>query len=181
MTNFYEMDSIVMPDDPGLPAREALLTRLDLGRRPEPVFDEAASRLARSAHDLSRGDAPPAAMVNFVWTDVQFFAGLSAPEGVGRTMRRDQGWCPHVAKRAKALVLDDVCDYPRFDGNPVIDQFGIRSYVGAPLISHEGVVLGTVCFIDTEPRPWGHQGLDLIKDMAGQVMNLIEQQVGHTV
>jgi GAF domain-containing protein len=181
MIDIHETRNIVVPDDPGIPAREEVLTRLGLGRRPEPEFDAAARRLAESAHDLSRADDPPAAMVNFVWSDLQYFAGLFAPEGVGRTMGRDQGWCPYVARRGKALVLDDVCDYPRFAANPVMDQYGIRSYVGAPLVARDGVVLGTVCFIDTEPRRWSHEGLDLIKSTATQVMGLIEQRVGRPV
>jgi GAF domain-containing protein len=57
--------------------------------------------------------------------------------------------------RRKALVLDDVCDYPRFAGNPVVDKIGIRSYLGAPLLDDRtGTALGTVCVVATEPRPW---------------------------
>lgn len=52
--------------------------------------------------------------------------------GPGRHMAREYGFCPHVVVRRKALVLEDVRDYPRFAGNPVVDEYGIRSYLGAP-------------------------------------------------
>ena len=94
-------------------------------------------------------------MVNFIDENRQFFAGLHTPAGthsgsdlgaaaasggaeVSRFMARDHGYCPHVVVRRKALVLDDVCDYPRFAGNPVVDEIGIRSYLGAPLIDRTG-------------------------------------------
>jgi GAF domain-containing protein len=69
-----------------------------------------------------------------------------------------------------------VCDYPRFAGNPVVDKLGIRTYVGAPLIDRTGTVLGTICVIDREPRPWGHAGLDLIKERAADLMQVIRRR-----
>ena len=111
-------------------------------------------------------------MVNFIDENRQYFAGLYAPPSSqggpelavrarptdpGRIMAKDHGWCPHVVVRRLPLVLDDVCDYPRFAGNPVVDEIGIRSYLGAPLIDRTGTALGTICIVDREPRPWGGQ------------------------
>jgi GAF domain-containing protein len=91
----------------------------------------------------------------------------------GRFMDRDHGYCPHVVVRRKALVLDDVCDYPRFAGNPVVDEIGIRSYLGAPLIDRTGTALGTICVVDIEPRPWGRAGLETIKSLATELIDKI--------
>ncbi len=52
-------------------------------------------------------------------------------------------------------MLEDVTDYPRFAGNAVVDEFGIRSYMGAPLTDGTGMVLGTVAVSDVRPRGWG--------------------------
>ncbi|MFC7733308.1 GAF domain-containing protein [Actinomadura keratinilytica] len=78
--------------------------------------------------------------------------------------------------RRLPLVLDDVCDYPRFAGNPVVDTIGIRSYMGAPLIDRSGVALGTICVVDREPRPWGRPGLELIKARAAEMVELIHRR-----
>ncbi|MFE7035001.1 GAF domain-containing protein [Streptomyces sp. NPDC057621] len=104
----------------------------------------------------------------------------SAPPsiGPGRHMARDYGFCPHVVVRHKALVLEDVRDYPRFAGNPVVDEYGIRSYLGAPLLDRTGIALGTVCVTDVEPRPWGRSGLDTIKAMAAELVEQIELREG---
>jgi GAF domain-containing protein len=98
--------------------------------------------------------------------------------GAGRHMTRDYGFCPHVVVRRKALVLEDVRDYPRFAGNPVVDEFGIRSYLGAPLLDRTGIALGTVCVTDVEPRPWGRSGLDTIKAMAAELVEQLELREG---
>jgi GAF domain-containing protein len=60
-----------------------------------------------------------------------------------------------------------------FAGNPVVDEIGIRSYLGAPLIDWTGATLGTICVLDREPRPWGRPGLEFIKGQAAVLTELI--------
>lgn len=91
-------------------------------------------------------------------------------------MARDHGYCPHVVARRKALVLEDVCDYPRFAGNPVVDEIGIRSYLGAPLIDRTDTALGAVCVVDTVPRQWGLAGLETIKAAAAELVAQIHHR-----
>ncbi|MFC8343372.1 GAF domain-containing protein [Streptomyces sp. NPDC057280] len=172
---------LLTPEDKEAPARARRLHGLGLGGRPEPALDAFADRLAEVT-------GAPYAMVNFLDEYGQFFAGLHVPavrpvladaDGpqpeLGRRLARDQGFCPHVVVRRKALVLEDVSDYPRFAGNPVVDEFGIRSYLGAPLVDRGGMVLGTVCVADVEPRPWGKSGLDTIKSAAAELVARVER------
>jgi GAF domain-containing protein len=59
----------------------------------------------------------------------------------------------------------------------VVDEVGIRSYLGAPLIDEEtGTAIGTVCIVDLEPRPWGRPGLDFIKEKAAELMQIIKDR-----
>ncbi|MFJ4782356.1 GAF domain-containing protein [Streptomyces sp. NPDC088794] len=173
---------LLTPEDKEAPARTERLRRLGLGEQPDPALDAYADRLAEHI-------GAPYAMVNFIDEQRQFFAGLHVPavrppvpEGdkekpeLGRRLERDHGFCPHVVVRRKALVLEDVCDYPRFAGNPVVDEFGIRSYLGAPLIDSTGMVLGTVCVVDIEPRPWGKPGLETIKATAADLVARLERR-----
>jgi GAF domain-containing protein len=179
---------LLTPEDKDAPARVRRLRGLGLGERSEPAFDAFADRLAEVA-------AAPYSMVNFIDEEQQFFAGLHTPDGgakgaglaaareggefeLGRYMARDHGFCPHVVVRRKALVLEDVCDYPRFAGNPVVDEFGVRSYLGAPLIDRTGIALGTICVVDVEPRPWGQTGLRTIKSMAAELVERLERREG---
>ncbi|WP_240137110.1 GAF domain-containing protein [Streptomyces sp. MUM 178J] len=176
---------LLTPVDREAPTRVRRLRQLGMGDRPDPAFDAFAHRLARAA-------GAPYSMVNFIDESRQFFAGLHTPDGVhgggltagggatapgiGRHMARDHGYCPHVVVRRKALVLEDVCDYPRFAGNPVVDEIGIRSYLGAPLIDRTNTALGTVCVVDIEPRPWGRAGLETIKSLAAELVEQIHRR-----
>ncbi|MFE7215753.1 GAF domain-containing protein [Streptomyces sp. NPDC057611] len=176
---------LLTPEDKDAPARTERLRRLGLGERPEPALDAYADRLAAFTR-------APYAMVNFLDVEGQFFAGLHRPERdvltvdtgdddgsrreLGRRLARDHGFCPHVVVRRKALVLEDVSDYPRFAGNPIVDEFGIRSYLGAPLIDSTQMVLGTVCVVDVEPRPWGREGLRTIKAAAAELAPRLERR-----
>ncbi|MEU6477321.1 GAF domain-containing protein [Streptomyces sp. NPDC047017] len=182
---------LLTPEDREAPARTLRLRGLGLGEHPEPALDAYADRLAERTR-------APYAMVNFLDERGQFFAGLHRPardvldvdtpapprpgggDGprpeLGRRLARDHGFCPHVVVRRKALVLEDVRDYPRFAGNAVVDEFGIRSYLGAPLVDGTGMVLGTVCVVDVEPRPWGREGLDTIKSAAADLARRLERR-----
>ena len=160
------------PADPEVPARMRRLHELGLGDGPDLQLDEFARRIG----DITKA---PLAMVNFIQEDRQYLGGLYTGSTVpgalrvalsGRTFTREHGYCPHVVVRRKALVLDDVCDYPRFAGNPVVDEIGIRSYLGAPLIDRTGIALGTVCVVDIEPRPWGRPGLETTKALASELV-----------
>lgn len=171
---------LLTPEDKEAPARVRRLRRLRLGEHPEPALDAFADRLAEYT-------GAPYAMVNFIDEHRQFFAGLRVPDvrprtstdeeakpEIGRCLERDHGFCPHVVVRRKALVLEDVRDYPRFAGNPVVDEFGIRSYLGAPLIDTTGMALGTVCVADIQPRAWGKAGLEAIKSTAADLVGRLE-------
>lgn len=172
---------LLTPVDREAPDRVRRLRALGFGDRPDAAFDAFAQRLAEVT-------GAPYSMVNFIDENRQFFAGLHTPGGapagldaaasadVGRYMARDHGFCPHVVVRRKALVLEDVCDYPRFAGNPVVDEIGIRSYLGAPLIDRTGIALGTICVVDTEPRPWGRAGLGTIKSLAAELVEQIHRR-----
>lgn len=171
---------LLTPEDKEAPARTGRLRDLGLGDRPEPALDAFAHGLA----DLA---GAPYATVTFLGEHGQFFAGLRTPaiapyvrgDGtaalLGRTLPRDHGFCPHVVARRKALVLQDVSDYPRFACNPVVDAFGIRSYLGAPMIDSTGMVLGTVAVTDLRPRAWGRPGLAAIKAQAADLAVRLER------
>lgn len=162
---------LLTPVDQEAPDRARRLRTLGLGQRPEPTFDAYARQLAEET-------AAPYAMVNFIDEERQFFAGLHTPPGApaDRYLARDHGFCPHVVVRRKALVLEDVADFPRFAGNPLVEASGIRSYLGAPLVDRTGLALGTVCVSDTEPRRWGRPGLDLVKSVAAELVRQIHHR-----
>jgi hypothetical protein len=132
----------------------------------EATFD----RVARLAATFTQS---PLAMVNFINDERQMFRGMyvpsnpdeqsSGPEAggivfdlsnVAREAPGDYGFCPHVVAQGSQLALDDVFDYPRFKGNALVNDMGVRSYLGTPLVDNTGMILGTVCVADVKPRTW---------------------------
>ncbi|MGW6454319.1 GAF domain-containing protein [Streptomyces sp. NPDC055078] len=157
--------------------RLALLRELSL-------TDLITAELDRFAEQLAREAGEPFAMVNLVG-DAQHFAGLYAATrtdsgeplpAVGRSMSLEHGYCPDVIDRGCALILPDVCASPRFASNDVVDDIGIRTYAGAPLIHPgTGLPIGTVCVVGTEARPSSHGKpmLHLIKTAAAKATRLL--------
>ncbi|HLV73105.1 GAF domain-containing protein [Actinomadura hallensis] len=179
------VDRPLLPPDHDAPRRAARLRELGLGQKRESEFDQFARELAAEAQRLAGLPEPPVAFVNLIGED-QFVGGVYTPpvaaelvDGILDTrIPLNAGYCPHVVVRRKALILDDVLDYPRFAGNPIVDRLMVRSYAGAPLTDRTGTVLGTVCIVDSEPRPWGKAGLELLKRRAADLAARINLREG---
>lgn len=112
-------------------------------------------------------------MVNFINDERQMFRGMYVPptspddkanadgrgivfdlSDIAREAPNNYGFCPHVVAQGSQLALDDVFDYPRFRGNPLVNDMGVRSYLGTPLRDNTGMILGTVCVADMVARTW---------------------------
>ncbi|MCX4529030.1 MULTISPECIES: GAF domain-containing protein [unclassified Streptomyces] len=174
---YYESTGhlLLTPVDREAPERVVRLRELGLGERPDTELDLFARRAAQTL-------GAPYAGVNFIGEERQFFAGLhhdpDAPASgyPARSLARDHGYCPHVVVRRRALVLEDVRDFARFAGNAVVDESGVRSYLGAPLTDRRGIVLGTVCAVDGVPRRWGTDGLATVKALAVDLVALLHER-----
>ncbi|TDC52525.1 GAF domain-containing protein [Actinomadura sp. KC345] len=170
---------LVTPVDTEAPRRAALLRELGIREEPDPEFD-------RFARDLAHELEAPFAMVNIIGPERQYFAGLypsSLDRGVDsatdplRTMACDHGYCMYVVTRKNAMALDEVMDYHLFAGNPVVEEIGVRAYLGAPLIDRTET-LGTICVVDTKPHDWGLEGVAFIKSRAADLVTRIRQRAG---
>ena len=139
---------------------------LDTGR--ETAFDDVAVLAA----DLL--DAP-IAVVNLIAADRQWF---KAEVGIGAdTLPLDVSICRHAILQPGVFVVPDLTADPRFDGNPLVHVAGgLRFYAGALLETPEGLPLGTVCVLDTKPRPEGlsDRQLRALKVLAAQTMARLE-------
>ncbi len=99
----------------------------------------------------SRLFAAPIALVSLMDSDRQWFKarfGLDLPE-----TQRSIAFCDHVVRSGEPMVVPNATEDERFRDNPLVTgELNIRAYAGVPLRSPEGDVLGTLCFLDSEPR-----------------------------
>ena len=114
---------------------------------PEPAFE----RLTALAADLF--DAPMA-LVSLIDEERQWF---KSRQGVDDACTpRDQAFCRFALDLSpgETLVVPDATADPRFAANPLVTgPMGLRFYAGAVLTTAEGAALGTLCILDTVPRP----------------------------
>lgn len=96
----------------------------------------------------------PVALVSLVEKERQRFIAREGLEE--RETPRPVSFCAYTMMQAEPMEVPDVRDDSRFSDNPLVTGHPhIRFYAGAPLISGEGAPLGSLCVIDTKPRPEG--------------------------
>ena len=171
------MATLPPPDPASSPARPAwneadrlaALERYAILDTPrEAEFDD----VARLAADIFEA---PIAVVNLIAAGRQWF---KAEVGIGADeLPLDVSICAHAILQAGVFVVPDLTRDDRFACNPLVTPAsGLRFYAGALLETPEGLPLGTVCVLDTKPRPEGidaRQTLTL-EVLARQVMTQLE-------
>jgi len=134
----------------------------------EAVFDDMVQMIAELLQ-------VPMAAVNLVAFGRQWF---KAELGLGvREMPLDDSICAHAILQAGGLVVPDMTRDPRFDCNALVTgEPGLRFYAGELLLTPDGLPLGTLCVLDTKPRPQGLTGKQhfYLRTLARQVMDQLE-------
>jgi diguanylate cyclase (GGDEF)-like protein len=142
-------------------------TRL-LGSAPEEAFD----RITRMAARLLNA---PTALVSLVDSDVQWFKSRCGFESAETA--RDISFCGHAILGREPLVVGDAARDPRFSDNPmVLGEPHVRFYAGVPLYSVDRMPIGTLCVLDRVPRELAPADLDLLRDLARMVEQLIHHR-----
>lgn len=146
---------------------QVLYSHKILNTPPEAQFD----RLTRLA---SVHFKVPMSIIALVDSD-QLWCKASCGVDLKNTPRED-AFCAHTIAEAELMIVPDATKDPRFKENPmVVGEPGIRFYVGAPLITSEGVALGALCLIDTYPRGFfSPEDRQYLTDLAGAVVDQME-------
>ncbi|MEA9555543.1 GAF domain-containing protein [Xanthomonas nasturtii] len=116
----------------------------------------------------------PIALMSLVDRDRQWF---KAQLGLGlQQTDRSQAVCDHAIRDPGHLLeVPDLTQDPRFrDISVVTGDTGARFYAGMPLVTTEGVALGTVCVLDTEPRTLNELQRTGLQALARVTMNLLD-------
>ena len=139
-----------------IPANEqerlAALRALELLDSPAEAMFDHITALAAQICDT------PIALISLVDAQRQWFksrVGLDAEQTA-----RELAFCAHAVAADAPLEVDNALDDARFRDNPLVTSAPhIRFYAGQPLITPEGVAIGTLSVVCTRPKPDGLDSL----------------------
>ncbi|NIC43255.1 GAF domain-containing protein, partial [Aquabacterium sp. A08] len=156
--------------DPTASAQElARLARLlsyeVLDTPPEPAFDDFTALASRLL-------GVPIALISLLDQDRQWFKSKVGLD-VDATARQ-VAFCHHTIAQSDILVVEDSWCDERFADNPLVrGEPHIRFYAGCPLVSPDGLAIGTLCVIDRQPRQLSADEADTLRRLARQLMHLL--------
>ena len=148
------------PDIP--PDEDARLAELRSLNVLDTIAEERFDRLTRMAKRLFGVDV---ALVSLVDENRQWFKSCAGME-LSETPR-DISFCGHAILGDGAFVIPDALQDERFCDNPLVTgPPHVRFYAGCPLRGPGGRKLGTLCIIDSKPRAFSDEDVEMLVDLA---------------
>ena len=148
------------PDIP--PDEDARLAELRSLNVLDTIAEERFDRLTRMARRLFGVDV---ALVSLVDENRQWFKSCAGME-LSETPR-DISFCGHAILGDGAFVIPDALQDERFADNPLVaGPPHVRFYAGCPLRGPGGRKLGTLCIIDSKPRAFSDEDVEMLVDLA---------------
>ena len=144
---------------------------------PQPATleqDETFDRLARLAAKAVQSSAAFVSLADSD-TDEIVFAGITGlPEiQAGERKPLSQTICRHVVSSGMPLVVPDTEIHPLACNEPAIRELGLGAYLGVPLTTPEGEVIGVLCSVDRHAREWSSAQIEIAEGLAAAVMTEI--------
>jgi PAS domain S-box-containing protein len=167
MSDLLPQDALTPPISENEAERLAALYRYGvLDTPPEASFDPITRLAARLLN-------VPTALISLVdesraW--IKSSVGFDVPE-----VPRDSTLCSFAVLIDEPLIVPDARLDDRFIRCSSMQQdLGARFYAGAPLISHDGFNVGTLCVLDEQPRSLTAEQQASLVDLAALVVDELE-------
>ncbi|HET8631623.1 MAG TPA: GAF domain-containing sensor histidine kinase [Thermomicrobiales bacterium] len=151
--------------------------RLAAVRRLEPPATSVEEPFARQARLAARLLAAPGVLISLIDGGRQVLAGgLGLPDGwgVGREAALGFGLCPYVVAGGAPLPVADAREHPAYRDLPAVAEFDIAGYLGVPLETDDGQVVGSFCVFDHRPREWSVDDVAAAEDLAATVATALD-------
>lgn len=71
------------------------------------------------------------------------------------------------------FIVNDTSQDERFIGNPLLEDANIIFYAGFPLITDEGMPIGSLCVMDHQPRELSIKQLQILEKLANTTVKLM--------
>ena len=141
------------------------------------VFDEATQT---AAHFLN----VPVCTLSLMDQEYQHFKsfvglsrlGLTNDLVTSRRFARLESFCAHVVDSHQVLAIEDTFTHPAFANTLLTQQYGIRAYLGVPLMTSRGLCIGTLAVMDLRSHPFTEKDVEFLELTARWSMSEFERQ-----
>ncbi|MEA5452288.1 GAF domain-containing sensor histidine kinase [Leptolyngbya sp. CCNP1308] len=142
-----------------------------------PAWEEAAQMAARFL-------GVPIAVVTLADSQTEYVRaafglsclGVGNPLSQQRQIPLQEGFGVYILDSEQALQVTDTLDSPSLAQSDLVITYGIRAYAGVPLMTGQGICVGTLAAIDVQPRPFTAQDLGFLAMAARWGMSEYERQ-----
>jgi hypothetical protein len=142
-----------------------------------PVFDEATQT---AVHSLNT----PICILSLMDQHYQHFKasvglsrlGLMNDLTTSRQFPQAESFCAHVVDSHQVLAIDDTFTHPAFAHSLLAQQYGVRAYLGVPLITSGGICIGTLAVMDVRPHCFTNQEVEFLALTARWSISEFERQ-----
>jgi signal transduction histidine kinase len=141
-----------------------------------PVFEEATQT---AAHFL----AAEISILGFIDQEIHWFKssvglsrlGLMNDLAQKRQLLRQDSFCSQVVENCQILVINDTTKDPQISTTKLVKNYGIRSYLGVPLVDGSGCCLGALAVMERKPRNFTEQEIAFLQIIARWSMSEFER------
>ena len=142
-----------------------------------PVFEEATQTAAELL------DAP-ICILGFVDRRRHLFKSAVGLSRLGlmnkiaqeRQLLRAESFCNIVVESHQVLAINDTLLSPDYASKMLVQQYGIRAYLGVPLIDAQGNCLGAIAIMEQSPRTFTSKDIQSLEIIARWSMSEFERQ-----
>lgn len=153
------MSILLAPTPSNEKERVRTLQKLDVANPDKYLGFDRITRVMVALFDT------PIAMVNMITADEEVNKSCIGLPAGGR-QHRGLSMCTYTILSDEPLIVENTLEDDRFKDNPnITGLIKVRAYAGVPISANDGTHPGALCLIDTEPRKFSTQEIDLLKDL----------------
>jgi signal transduction histidine kinase len=128
-----------------------------------PVFEEVVQT---AAHFLEM----PMALLSVIHGDRELLKATFGLSRLGlmnelvrsRSIELNDSYGTHVVDSHQVLAIEDTQTHSGFEASLLAQYYGIRSYVGVPLVTSQGEFVGVLSVLDTQPRAFSLREIEFL-------------------
>ncbi|HUH16194.1 MAG TPA: PAS domain S-box protein [Gaiellaceae bacterium] len=143
--------------------------------QPHPDSDATFDRLAQLTAKAVGASAAFVSLADCAEDEIVFAGITGLPEVVpGQRKTLSQTICRHVVASGAPLAVGDTVSDPLARDEAGLHELGIGAYLGVPLRTASGEVIGALCAVERTARPWSDAEVEIAEGLAAAVTTELE-------